>query len=114
MSKPTSPDGWRPYLHRFLHQLAVGVVGIILLPTLGPSHTMVLDSTLEVFPFRPFSFDISFNQRTFASHARVIAVQADISALWYSLMEVRTVSQFYSQHTKTFTTDQHSLYVNRR
>ncbi|MCP9447518.1 MAG: hypothetical protein NNA22_08115, partial [Nitrospira sp.] len=28
--------------------------------------------------------------------------------------EVRTVYQFYSQHTKTFTTDQHSLYVNPR
>ena len=114
MTRPVRPDGPRPRLHRISRQLAVGVLGVFLLPMLCPSRTMALDSTLEVFPLRPFNFDISFNQRTFAPRARVIAAQAGITALRYGLLEVRTVYQFYSQHTKTFITDQHSLYVNPR
>jgi hypothetical protein len=66
------------------------------------------------FPLRPFNIDVSFNQRTFAPQTRVIAIQAGITALRYGLIEVRTIYQYYSQHTPTFITDQHSLYVNPR
>ncbi|CUQ65009.1 hypothetical protein [Candidatus Nitrospira inopinata] len=100
--------------HRFPPRLAVCLLGMVLLSMPFPSLAMALDSTLELLPLRPFNFDISFNQRTFAPRARVIAAQAGITALRYGLIEVRTVYQFYSQHTKTFVTDQHSLYLNPR
>ncbi|MCP9456226.1 MAG: hypothetical protein NNA18_09005 [Nitrospira sp.] len=103
-----------PCSHRFPLRLAVCLLGTVLLSMPFPSLAMALDSTWELLPLRPFNFDISFNQRTFAPRARVIAAQAGITALRYGLIEVRTVYQFYSQHTKTFTTDQHSLYVNPR
>ncbi|MCP9452083.1 MAG: hypothetical protein NNA23_05310 [Nitrospira sp.] len=114
MTRPARADGSQLRLHHVSQQLAVGALVITLLPMLCPSPTIALDSTLELFPLRPFNFDISFNQRTFAPRARVIAAQAGITALRYGLLEVRTVYQFYSQHTKTFITDQHSLYVNPR
>ncbi|MCP9447592.1 MAG: DUF6132 family protein [Nitrospira sp.] len=103
-----------PCRHRFPPRQAVCLLGTVLFSMPFPSLAMALDSTWELLPLRPFNFDISFNQRTFAPRARVIAAQAGITALRYGLIEVRTVYQFYNQHTKTFTTDQHSLYVNPR
>jgi len=72
------------------------------------------EAVLDILPLRPFNFDISFNQRTFAPQTRVIAAQAGITALRYGPLELRTVYQYYSQHTPTFITDQHSLFLNPR
>ncbi|MCS6896499.1 MAG: hypothetical protein NZM29_00875, partial [Nitrospira sp.] len=99
---------------RLLLKVVVCPIGLVSFLTAFAPSAAALDSTVEWLPLRPFNFDISFNQRTFAPRARVIAAQAGITALRYGLLEVRTVYQFYSQHTKTFTTDQHSLYVNPR
>jgi hypothetical protein len=82
--------------------------------TVLPPRASAIEAIPEYFPLRPFNFDVSFNQRTFAPQARVIAVQAGLTALRYGVLEVRTVYQYYSHHTQTFTTDQHSLYVNPR
>lgn len=78
------------------------------------SHAAAGDSIPEVFPLRPFSFDVSFNQRSFAPETRVIAVQGGLTAFRYGNLEVRAVYQYYSQHTPTFITDQNSLYLNPR
>lgn len=72
------------------------------------------DARLEWFPVRPFNFDITFSQRTFAPDNRVIGVQAGITALRYGDLEVRAMYQYYSNHTLTFQTDQNSLYLNPR
>ena len=79
-----------------------------------PSSGTAEEATVEILPLRPLSFDVSFNQRTFAPKARVIAVQVGITALRYGPLEVRTVYQYYSHHTPNFITDQHSLYLNSR
>ncbi|MBM4127288.1 MAG: hypothetical protein FJ247_08075 [Nitrospira sp.] len=95
--------------------MPAAVLLIVVLSTTGfPLCAAAIDAVPEVFPLRPFNFDVSFNQRTFAPQARVIAVQAGLTALRYGVLEVRTVYQYYSHHTQTFTTDQHSLYVNPR
>jgi len=75
---------------------------------------VAVESILEFFPLRPFNFDVSFNQRSFAPETIVIAVQAGLTAFRYGNLEVRTVYQYYSQHTPTFNTDQNSLYLNPR
>ena len=107
-------EGWlRTYIRRFLTHAAL-VFGIIILGTALPSHAAAVESIPEYFPLRPFNFDVSFNQRTFAPEARVIAVQAGLTAFRYGNLEVRTVYQYYSHHTPTFITDQNSLYVNPR
>ncbi len=80
----------------------------------SPPFASAIEAAPEWLPLRPFNIDVSFNQRTFAPQARVIAVQAGVTALRYGALEVRTVYQYYSHHTQTFTTDQHSLYVNPR
>ena len=72
------------------------------------------EAVLDILPLRPFNFDISFNQRTFAPKTRVIAAQVGITALRYGPLEMRTVYQYYSHHTPTFVTDQHSLFLNPR
>lgn len=88
--------------------------GSILLATALPSHAVAVESIPDFFPIRPLSFDVSFNQRTFAPQTRVIAAQAGLTAFRYGNLEVRTVYQYYSQHTPTFTTDQNSLFLNPR
>ena len=103
----------RTRIRRFPTQAAL-VFGIIILATAFPSRAVAVESIPVFFPLRPFNFDISFNQRTFAPQARVIAIQAGLTALRYGHLEVRTVYQYYSHHTPTFITDQHSLYVNPR
>jgi hypothetical protein len=106
--------GWlRTCIRRFLTHAAL-VIGIIILKAALPSHAVALESVPEFFPLRPFSFDVSFNQRTFAPQTRVIAAQAGITAFRYGNLEVRTVYQYYSQHTPTFITDQNSLFLNPR
>lgn len=73
-----------------------------------------LDATLEWFPVRPVNFDIAFSQRTFAPDNQVIGIQGGITALRYGALELRAMYQYYSNHTPTFQTDQHSLYLNPR
>jgi hypothetical protein len=107
-------DGWpRAFVRRFPSQAAL-IFGFIILSTAPLSNALAIDSIPEFFPLRPFSFDVSFNQRTFAPDLRLIAVQAGITAFRYSDLEVRTVYQYYSQHAPTFMTDQNSLYLNPR
>ncbi|MBH0192950.1 MAG: hypothetical protein HP492_14580, partial [Nitrospira sp.] len=62
----------------------------------SPPGASAIEAVPEYFPLRPFNFDVSFNQRTFAPQARVIAVQAGLTALRYGVLEVRTVYQYYS------------------
>jgi hypothetical protein len=103
----------RTYIRRFLTHATL-VIGSIILATALPSHSAAVESIPEIFPLRPFNFDVSFNQRTFAPETRVIAAQAGLTAFRYGNLEVRTVYQYYSQHTPTFITDQNSLYLNPR
>ena len=106
--------GWkRTCIRRFLTQTAL-VFGSIILATAPLSHAVAIESIPDFFPLRPFSFDVSFNQRSFAPETRVIAIQAGLTAFRYGNLEVRTVYQYYSQHTPTFITDQNSLYLNPR
>ena len=98
---------------RFPTQAAL-IFGMIILSTAPLSNALAIESIPDFLPLRPFSFDVSFNQRTFAPHTRVIAAQAGLTAFRYGNLEVRTVYQYYSQHTPTFITDQHSLYLNPR
>jgi hypothetical protein len=98
---------------RFPSQAAL-IFGMIILSTAPLSNALAIESIPDFLPLRPFSFDVSFNQRTFAPQTRVIAAQAGLTAFRYGNLEVRTVYQYYSQHTPTFITDQHSLYLNPR
>jgi hypothetical protein len=86
----------------------------ILSATVFPPSAAAIDAVPEYFPLRPFNFDVSFNQRSFAPQLRAIAVQVGLTALRYGPLEVRTVYQYYSAHTQVFITDQHSLYLNPR
>jgi hypothetical protein len=90
------------------------ILGVVISAAAISSNAAAIEAVPDYFPLRPFNFDVSFNQRTFAPETRVIAIQAGITALHYGLLEVRTIYQYYSQHTPTFITDQHSLYVNPR
>ena len=111
---PDKSERWlRTCIRRFLTHAAL-VIGIIILKAALPSHAVAVESVPEFFPLRPFNFDVSFNQRTFAPETRVIAAQAGLTAFRYGNLEVRTVYQYYSQHTPTFITDQNSLYLNPR
>jgi len=87
---------------------------MIILSTAPLSNALAIESIPDFLPLRPFNFDVSFNQRSFAPDTRVIAGQAGLTAFRYGNLEVRTVYQYYSQHTPTFITDQHSLYLNPR
>ena len=99
---------------RLFSPAAAFLLLLALSATVSPPRASAIEAVPEYFPLRPFNFDVSFNQRTFAPQARVLAVQAGLTALRYGVLEVRTVYQYYSHHTQTFTTDQHSLYVNPR
>jgi len=103
----------RRSLHHFLTFVAL-ILGVVLSLTACPPQAAAIEAIPEIFPLRPFNFDVSFNQRTFGPQSRVLAVQAGLTALRYGLLEVRTVYQHYSNHTPTFSTDQHSLYMNPR
>jgi hypothetical protein len=86
----------------------------ILSATAIPPRASAIEAAPEWLPLRPFNFDVSFNQRSFAPQLRAIAAQAGLTALRYGPLEVRTVYQYYSAHTPVFITDQHSLYMNPR
>jgi hypothetical protein len=86
----------------------------LLLIVLTPCPLLGQELDVVVFPIRPFNFDVAFSQRTFAPDNRVIGIQAGLTALRYGNLEVRTIYQYYSNHGTSFTTDQHSLYVNPR
>jgi hypothetical protein len=98
---------------RFPTQAAL-IFGIIILSTAPLSNALAIESIPEFLPLRPFNFDVSFNDRSFAPDLRVIAAQAGLTAFRYGDLEVRVVYQYYSAHTPTFITDQHSLYLNPR
>ncbi len=89
-------------------------MGLLMLALAVPRGAAGQEAVLDILPLRPFNFDISFNQRTFAPEARVIVAQAGITALRYGQLEMRTVYQYYSHHTPNFVTDQHSLFLNPR
>jgi hypothetical protein len=108
-----SREWLRTCIRRF-PPLAAAAGGIVIFVTVFPSYAVAGDSVPEFFPLRPFSFDVSFNERSFAPETRVIAAQAGLTTFRYDNLEVRTVYQYYSQHTPTFTTDQNSLYLNPR
>jgi hypothetical protein len=87
---------------------------VVLWAMASPPCAAAIEAVPEWLPLRPFNFDVSFNQRSFAPQLRTIAVQAGLTALRYGPLEVRTVYQYYSNHSQTVTTDQHSLYMNPR
>jgi hypothetical protein len=93
---------------------SIWLAGLVMLGLALPQVAVGQEAALDILPIRPFNFDISFNQRTFAPQARVIAAQVGITALRYGPLELRTVYQYYSHHTPTFVTDQHSLFLNPR
>jgi hypothetical protein len=103
----------REGIRRFLTRIVLAF-GLVISVTAIPLRAAAIEAVPEFFPLRPFNVDVSFNQRTFGPQARVIAVQTGLTALRYGLLEVRTIYQYYSHHTSTFITDQHSLYVNPR
>ncbi len=90
------------------------LAGLFVFTLALPQTAAGQEAVLDILPLRPFNFDISFNQRTFAPQARVIAAQVGITALRYGALEMRAVYQYYSHHTPTFVTDQHSLFLNPR
>ena len=90
------------------------LVAVFVLAMTMPSEAVGQEAVLDILPLRPFSFDVSFNDRTFAPTRRIIAVHAGITALRYGPLELRAIYQYYSHHTPTFITDQHSLYANPR
>ena len=110
VSRQTPAEPYRP--HRLCRHLAA--ITFCLMASLLASPVLAQDALLEWLPVRPFSFDVTFSQRTFAPDNRVIGVQAGFTALRYGDLEVRTMYQFYSNHTLTFQTDQNSLYLNPR
>lgn len=90
------------------------MVVFFVLTTALPPSAVGQEAVLDILPLRPFSFDVSFNDRSFAPTRRIFALQAGITALRYGPLELRGIYQYYSHHTPTFGTDQHSLYANPR
>ena len=90
------------------------LLSLLLFASALPWEVAAQEAALNILPLRPFNFDVSFNHRTFAPTRRVLMLQAGFTALQYGPLEVRTIYQYYSHHTPTFTTDQHSLYLNPR
>lgn len=97
----------RTHVSRFL------IATFMLIMTM-PIEAVGQEAVLDILPLRPFSFDVSFNDRSFAPTRRIFALQAGITALRYGPLELRGIYQYYSHHTPTFGTDQHSLYANPR
>lgn len=90
------------------------VLALFMLAMAMPSESVGQEAALDIFPLRPFSFDVSFNDRSFAPTRRIFALQAGITALRYGPLELRGIYQYYSHYTPAFGTDQHSLYMNPR
>ena len=108
--RQTPAEPCRPY--RLLRHLSG--MSLCLMVCLLVSPVTAQDAFLEWLPIRPFNFDVTFSQRSFAPDNRVIGVQGGITALRYGDLEIRAMYQYYSNHTQTFQTDQNSLYLNPR
>lgn len=78
------------------------------------SPSAAQEALLEVFPLRPFNFDVALRQQSFAPNDREITLQAGITALRYGDGEVRLAYQYFSIHAEEFNTDQHAVFVNPR
>ena len=90
------------------------LVAVFLLITAMPGEAVSQEAVLDILPLRPFSFDVSFIDQTFAPNRRLINVQAGITALRYGPLEVRWIYQYFSLHTPFLITDQNSMYANPR
>jgi hypothetical protein len=90
------------------------LIAVCLLITAMPGEAVSQEAVLDILPLRPFSFDASFNQQTFAPTRRLISVQAGFTALRYGPLELRGIYQYFSLHTPIIITDQHFLYANPR
>jgi hypothetical protein len=54
------------------------------------------EAVLEIVPLRAFSFDASFNDRTFSPTRRIISIQVGLTAIRYGPLELRGI---YQAHT---------------
>ena len=90
------------------------LVPVFVLITAMPSEALSQEAVLDILPLRPFSFDVSFIDQSFAPNRRLINVQAGITALRYGPLEVRWIYQYFSLHTPFLITDQNSMYANPR
>lgn len=85
----------------------------VLIMTLS-SEAAGQEAVLDILPVRPFSFDLAFNDRSFAPTRSIFAVHAGITALRYGPLELRATYEYYRNYAPTFSTDQHSLFANPR
>ncbi len=101
------------------HRLSTGslplsapwIIGILLL---CPLPTSAQEALLEIFPLRPFNFDVALRQQSFAPNDREVTLQAGMTALRYGDGELRLGYQYFSIHTEDFKTDQHAVFLNPR
>ena len=103
-----SANLYRPR-HRPLFGLLIGLL-VLMITSPGTAE----DTTFDILPLRPFSFDAAFNEQNFAPKRRLISVQGGFTALRYGPLEVRGIYQYFSLHNPIITTDQHLLYANLR
>lgn len=94
-----------------LPRLAPWIIGILLL---CPLPTSAQEALLEIFPLRPFNFDVALRQQSFAPNDREVTLQAGMTALRYGDGELRIGYQYFSIHTEDFKTDQHAVFLNPR
>jgi hypothetical protein len=79
-----------------------------------PVQSPAQEPLLEVFPLRPFNFDVALRQQSFAPDDREVTLQAGLTALRYGDGELRVGYQYFSIHTEDFKTDQHAVFLNPR
>ena len=102
--------GTQPAINLWRYAIVVS----LLVSVINSSPLLAQDAILEWFPVRPYNFDFALRQQSFAPDDREIGLQAGITALRYSDIEVRATYQFFSIHTEQFKTDQHSVFLNPR
>jgi hypothetical protein len=71
------------------------------------------ESRLQVFPIRPFSFDLALRQ-TFTPNGREVGLQAGLTALRYGNLEMRTTYQYFGILSSQQNANFHSIYLNPR
>ena len=89
-------------------------MSLCLMVCLLASPVTAQDAILEWLTIRPFNFDFTLRQQSFAPHDREVGFQAGITALRYGDIEVRATYQFFSLHSDEFKSDQHSVFLNPR
>jgi len=99
--------------HRVIN-LCRFAIAVSLLMVVIAAPLSAQDATFEWFQIRPFNFDFALRQQSFSPNDREIGFQGGITALRHGDIEVRTTYQFFSLHTETFKTDQHSVFLNPR